>query len=74
MQCDACKHWQTRGGIVSAAAPSCVAIEHEDAPARVLHLLAALLRVAAASDQCPACEAWPTYPDAYLSADLPLAG
>lgn len=69
-QCQACRHRQKRGGLIEAAAWQCTALEGEALPPRVAAIVAGLLLLAAAAGQCPGFEAWPTYPDAYMAADL----
>lgn len=68
-QCETCRHWQARGGIVSRAVRQCVSLEDEKLSDHVHHVLTGLLRLAAASNHCPSYSTWTVYPDSYLAID-----
>lgn len=69
-QCCECRFWQPRGGLIAPARMTCVALEEERSD-RLARIVAGVLLHLARQGACPAAEAYPDYPDAYLSQDLP---
>ncbi len=68
-QCHSCRFWERRGGFMAERrVKRCVALEQADPGLAVA--VTGLLRLAAASGQCPQFDEPPTYPDSYRSLDL----